>query len=171
MSDLYTQLQEKIGEIDTLGSADRWGVDYKIWLKETRELVAQLFDKEYLGIFDGLRTTVTSYIDKNFNQRQYLKELEKRSNFLVSMLEKTAKPVQKEADETSQVTNSSAILKNIWQQEQHLKDNLLTTNEAKQLQDQSLALLDKTLIRDSGPGLRFRKRPLFMVVESSRLPG
>lgn len=49
------------------------------------------------------------------------------------------------------------ILKLIWSKEQALKENLLTTNEAKQIQRTLWDFLDKNLSSDSIVGLRYRK--------------
>lgn len=50
-----------------------------------------------------------------------------------------------------------SILREIWQKEQALKENLLTTEEAQSLQKSLLEYLESILPADSIPGLRFRK--------------
>ena len=150
-------MQEKIAEIETLKVCDRWGVEYKLWLQDTRKIIAELFEPDYVEIFDSLRTTTTSYIDSNYNQRQYEKELEKRRKFLETMLEKHAKRPHDNDSTVESADNPVDALKEIWKREQHLKENLLTTAEAQQLQDRLLDLLEKTLKPDTTTGLRFRK--------------
>lgn len=155
MDEKLSKLKEQISKIDELKNQTRWGPEYQLWMNKTEKLVAEIFGQEGLRLFQQQRTTTTSYIDENFNVRQYLKELDNRKKVLKGLLaEMEEYSPQSVSDNQSSEVN---VIKEIWRKEQALKENLLLTPEAQAIQESLLAHLEKLLPRDSVPGLRFRK--------------
>ena len=155
MDEKLSKLKEQISKIEDLKNVAKWGPEYQLWLNKTEKLVRETFGEEGLRLFQQQQTTVTSYIDENFNIQQYLKELDNRKKVLDGLLA--------EMEEYRSQSNSSDkdaevnILKELWRKEQALKENLLPTKEAQAIQESLLAHLEKLLPKDSIPGLRFKK--------------
>lgn len=156
MDEKLSKLKDQISKIEELKKAERWGPEYQLWLNTTEKLVREIFGEEGLQLFQQQRTTVTSYIDESFNVRQYIKELENRKRVLEGLLDGIEKyqPKSSSNNSTSKEVN---ILKEIWNKEQALKENLLPTKEAQALQESLISHLKELLPKDSIPGLRFRK--------------
>ncbi|MFY9457607.1 MAG: hypothetical protein WAP23_01610 [Candidatus Spechtbacterales bacterium] len=154
MDEKLSKLKEQIVKIDGLKNQEHWGTEYQLWINKTEKLVEEVFGQEGLKLFQQQRTTTTSYIDDDFNVRQYLKELDNRKKVLDALLEDMAEYNPK--SNPSQSTEVNAI-KEVWRKEQALKENLLLTEEAQSIQKSLIDHLEKLLPKDSIPGLRFRK--------------
>lgn len=154
MDEKLSKLKEQISKIDDLKNQEQWGPDYQLWITRTEKLVGEIFGQEDLKLFQQQRTTTTSYIDDDFNVRQYLKELDNRKKVLDGLLEDMAEYNPK--SNSNQNTEVNAI-KEVWSKEQALKENLLLTEEAQAIQKSLIDHLEKLLPKDSIPGLRFRK--------------
>ena len=154
MDEKLSKLKEQIGKIDGLKNEAKWGPEYQLWMNKTEKLVGEIFGQEGLKLFQQQRTTTTSYIDDDFNVRQYLKELDNRKKVLDGLLED-----KEEYSPKSHPTQSNEInaIKEVWRKEQALKENLLLTEEAQTIQKSLIDHLEKLLTKDSIPGLRFRK--------------
>lgn len=155
MDEKFSTLKNQILKIEELKNFEQWGPEYQIWLNKTKKLVKEIFNAEGLQLFEQQNTTTTSYIDDNFNTQQYIKELDNRKKVLEALFaeieECSSRP---ESNNTNLDVN---ILKNLWNKEVALKENLLTTQEAKTLQESLLIHLKNILPENSIPGLRFRK--------------
>lgn len=154
MDEKLSKIKEQIAKIDGLKMQEHWGTEYQLWINKTEKLVGEIFGQDILKLFQQQRTTTTSYIDDSFNVKQYLKELDNRKKVLESLLEGIAEYSPK--SKPSQSTEVSAI-KEVWQKDQVLKENLLLTEEAQATQKSLIDHLEKLLPKDSIPGLRFRK--------------
>lgn len=154
MEEKLSKLKEQIAKIDDLKNQEHWGTDYQLWINKTEKLVEEIFGQEGLKLFQQQRTTTTSYIDDDFNVRQYLKELDNRRKVLDGLLEDMSE--YNPNSNSGQSTEVNAI-KEVWRKEQALKENLLLTGEAQSIQKSLIDHLEKLLPRDSIPGLRFRK--------------
>lgn len=82
---LLKLLQEQIDKIETLKTVERWGPEYQIWEDTTTKIVEDLFGKDYLALFKCSETFV--FLDDSFDQRQYLKELDKRKKLLEGFIQ------------------------------------------------------------------------------------
>jgi uncharacterized protein (TIGR02391 family) len=92
---LLKLLKEQINKIENLKTAEQWGPEYKIWKNTTTKIVEDLFGKDYLELFKHSDTSVFSYIDDGFNQKQYLEELDKKKKLLEGFIqEKTRLEVE-----------------------------------------------------------------------------
>jgi len=83
---LLKLLREQIEKIDGLKTQER-GPAYDIWESTTKNVVGQLFGDDYLKLYDRQKPRSFSMIDQSFNQRQYLKELEDKGQFLESAIQ------------------------------------------------------------------------------------
>lgn len=154
MDEKLSKLKEQIGKIDSLKNEAKWGPEYQLWMSRTEKLVGEIFGQEGLKLFQQQRTTTTSYIDDDFNVRQYLKELDNRKKVLNGLLEDMEEYSPKSHSNESTEVNA---IKEVWRKEQALKENLLLTEEAQAIQKSLIDHLEKLLPKDSIPGLRFRK--------------
>jgi len=155
MDEKLSKLKEQIPKIEDLKNFDEWGPEYQLWINKTEKLVEEIFGTESLGLFKNQLTTTTSYIDDGFNFKQYIKELNNRKKILVGLLAGI-----EECTTQSNLSNKDSetnILKKVWCKEKALKENLLSTKEAKAIQGLLLTHLEKILPEDSIPGLRFKK--------------
>lgn len=155
MDEKLSKLKEQISKIEDLKNQALWGPEYQLWMSRTEKLVGEIFGQEGLKLFQQQRTTTTSYIDEDFNIRQYLRELANRKKVLEGLLTEMEEynPKSNSGNDISEVN----IIKEIWRKEPALKENLLLTQEARALQESLIAHLEKLLPKDSIPGLRFRK--------------
>jgi len=155
MDEKLSKLKKQISEIENLKNVTKWGPEYQLWINKTKKLVKEVFGEDGLKLFEQQRTTTTSYIDESFNVRQYIKELGNRKKVLEGLLvEMEEYQPQSDTNNTSQQTNT---LKELWRQEQALKENVFPTQKAQALQKSLLIYLEKLLPRDSIHGLRLKK--------------
>jgi hypothetical protein len=154
MEEKLSKLKSQIKKIELLKEKKRWGPEYQLWEKTTEDLVKEIFGEDELKIFKRQRTTAFSYIDRNFNARQYLKELDNRKLILEGLLA-GVEECQPRGNDFS--NSKGGILKEIWEKEKALKENLLTTREAQEIQNSLLKYLKKLLVPGSIPSLIFRK--------------
>ncbi|MBU3942789.1 hypothetical protein KKA24_02285 [Patescibacteria group bacterium] len=154
MDEQLSKLKSQIDRIEFLKEKKKWGPDYQLWKKKTEKLVRDIFGEDELKLFQQQKTTTFSYMDDSYNQRQYLEELDNRKVILDGLLVDAEEYSPKNK---SHMDTQKDILKEIWQKEKALKDNLLTTQEAQELQGSLFKHLEGILSSDSMPGLRFRK--------------
>lgn len=152
MEEQLSKLKSQIQKIEVLKTFKEWGPEYQLWESATEKLASELFGQEGLKLLKGQSTVTFSYIDSDYNNQQYLKELDNKKKILEGLFEEL-----KEEKEILQPPKEKNILKEIWRKEQALKENLLKTEEAQELQSTLLQYLEKELSLDSIPGLRFRK--------------
>lgn len=153
MDENLSKLKNKLSEIESLKQCSNWGPEFQLWISATNKLVKDLFGEEGWSLFEAQQTRTTSYIDPSFNRRQYLKELDKRRKIIDGLLAELVEHLPSSQSGTSE----KDILKEIWRKQEALKENLLTTNEAQELQQRLLIHLEKIFQTESIPGLRFRK--------------
>lgn len=154
MNEKLSKLKDQISKIESLKSAPQWGPEFQLWERATKKLLKEIFGDEEVKLFEQQTTVTFSYIDEGYNQQQYFSELGKKKKILDALLAEMEEYNSKNITEVKDETN---ILKTIWKKEQALKENLLTTQEAEGLQKSLIAHIEKTLIPDSIPSLRFRK--------------
>lgn len=151
MDEQLSKLESQIAKIDDLATVGSWGPEFQLWERTTSKLVQDLFGEEGSKLFHGQKTVTFSYIDAQYNQKRYLEELNNRKKILEGLMEEY-RPTQSGQDKVPE-----NILKELWNKERALKENLLTTAEAESLQKALLEHLEKILPPDSIPGLRFKK--------------
>jgi len=156
MPDDLSRLKHQIGQIEALKKAENWGPEFQLWKSTTEKTVQHLFGVEGLKLFRQQATTTFSYLEKSFNDRQYLKELENRKKILEGLLSNLAVDLPL-AVENQKADSSKDILKEIWKKEDALKENLLPTEEVRSLHESLIRHIESILPSNSLPGLRFKK--------------
>lgn len=154
MDEKLSNLRIQIEKINSLTNVDPWGPEFQLWEKTTDNLVKEIFGEEGSLLFKQQKTISFSYSDSNYNKIQYRKELDKQKKIIEGLL---AEKVEHFAEPTTNLLDEKEILKEIWRKEEALKENLLTTVEAQNLQIALIGHLNNTLSKDSLAGLRFRK--------------
>jgi hypothetical protein len=154
MDEKLSKLKKKMEEINDLKKHQEWGPEFTLWKNTVDSLVKEIFGYEGFKLFESQGTITFSYIDDGFNRRAYSKELDNRKKIIDGLMANLKENVK---EKKSSNTGAKNILKEIWNKEQAIKENLLTTEECKDLQDGLIEHLEKTLTSDSIPGLRFRK--------------
>jgi len=154
MAENFSKLKKQIEEINSLKNKDKWGPEYQLWKSKTQSLIKSALGNEALKLFNQQETVVTSYIDDDFNLQQYLKELDNRKKILEGLMVDVK---ENQSDDSGSSSDGNNILKEIWQNEEALKANLLITNEAQALQKSLIEYLEKTISEKSIPGLKLRK--------------
>jgi len=153
MNENFLKLKEQIKEIDILKNAEQWGPEYQLWIKKTETIIRDLFGEEYLQLFKQQATVTVSYIDEDYNIRQYQKELDNRKKILEGLIV----DVKEQVDNPTSESQEKNILKKIWNNERALKENLLTTPEAQSLQKDLIKHLEEKIPSTSYAGLKLRK--------------
>lgn len=153
MDENLSRLKAKLSEIESLQQCSNWGPEFQLWVVATKKLIKDLFGEDGLSLFEAQKNRTTSYIDAAFNRRQYLKELDKRKKIIEGLLVEVVEYKPSAQNDGSE----KDILKEIWQKQEALKENLLTTDKAQRIQERLLAHLEKTFPTESVPGLKLRK--------------
>ncbi len=153
MDKQLSKLKEQISKIEELEATKNWGPEFQLWKTKTEKLVSEIFGEEGLRLFKQQQTRTTSYIDPGYNTRQYEKELGNRKKILEGLLD----DFEEESSSDDTASNSVDVLKEVWQKESAIKENLLPTNEVKVLHAALMSHLESILNDDSLPSLRFKK--------------
>lgn len=154
MDEQLSNLKAQIIKIDSLKNVDKWGPEYQLWKRDTEKLVKEIFGEEDLQLFRQQETVAFSYIDENDNRNRYFDELKNRKKILEGFL---AEKIENVSTQNEKSLSEKEVLRNIWSKELALKENLLTTQEAKIIQESLINHLENVLPNNSIPGLRFRK--------------
>jgi len=154
MDKQLSKLKKQISKIEELKGTKNWGPEFQLWKIKTERLVSEIFGKEGLGLFKRQQTmTISYYGNPGFNTRQYQKELGNRKKILEGLLD----DFEEESSFDNTESNSVDVLKEVWQKESAIKENLLSTNEVKALHGALMSHLENILNDDSLPSLRFKK--------------